>query len=75
MPQHYKLLKPRLNLGPSTTAHVDYANHLFRIFLLLKFLRVSKGIHTSAYSFFIKKKGKNFKRKLRTLTFSTQLDL
>ena len=75
MPQHYQLLKPRLNLGPSTTAHVDYAKYLLRILVLLKFVRVSNGIHTSAYSFFLKKWGKNFKRTLRTLRFFTQLDL
>ena len=69
MPQHYQLLKPRLNLGPSTTAHEDYAKYLLRILVLLKFVRASNGIHTSAYIFFLKKWGGNFKRKLGTLRF------
>ena len=51
MPQLYQLLnKPRLNLGPSTTAHVDYAKYFLRILVLLKFVWVSNRIHTSAYS-------------------------
>ena len=61
-------LKPRLNLGPSTTAHVKYAKYLLRNLVLLKFVRVSNGIHTSANE-------KMFKRKLRTLRIFTQLDL
>ena len=68
MPQYYQLLKPRLNLGPSATAN-DYAKYLVRILVLLKSVRVSNGIHTRAYSFFLKKYGKNFKGKLRPLTF------
>ena len=64
MPQHYQLLKPRSNLGPSTTAHVDYAKYLLMILVLLKLFRVSDGIHTSAYSFLLKKWGKVFKGKL-----------
>ena len=60
MPQYYQLLKPRLNLGPSTTAHVDHAKYLWRILVSLKFVWVSNGIHTSAYSFFLKKWGKIF---------------
>ena len=31
MPQHNQLSKPRLNLGPSTTADVDFAKYLLRI--------------------------------------------
>ena len=50
MPQHYQLSKPRLNLGPSTTAHRDYAKYLLMILVLLKFVRVSSGIHSNAYS-------------------------
>ena len=57
MPPHYQLLKPVLNLGPSATAHVDYAKCLLRILMLLKFFRVSSGIHTSAFSFFLKNWG------------------
>ena len=75
MPQHYQLLKPRLNLGPSATAHVDYAKYLLRILVFLKFVRFSNGIRSSAYSFFLKKWENKFKRKLRTLRFFTQLDL
>ena len=56
MPQHYQLSKPRLNLGPSTTAIVDYAKYLLKILVLLKFVRVSKGIQTNTYSFFLKKR-------------------
>ena len=48
-------LKPRINLGTSTTTHADYAKYLLRILVLLKFVRVSYGIHTIAYSFFLKK--------------------
>ena len=66
MPQYYQLLKARLNLGPSTTAQEAYAKYLLRILVLLKFVRASNGIHTSAYSFFLKKWGKDFKRELRT---------
>ena len=55
MPQHYQILKPRLNLGPLPAVHIDYAKYLLRILVLLKFVRVSNGIHTSAYSFFLKK--------------------
>ena len=43
--------------------------------VLLKFVRASNGIHTSANSFFLKKWGKSFQRKLRALRFFTQLDL
>ena len=68
-------LKPRSNLRPPTTAHVYYAKYLLRILVLLKFVRVSNGIHTSAYSFFLKKWGKIFKRKLGALRYFTQLDL
>ena len=75
MPQHYQLLEPRLNLGSSTTAHVDYTKYLLKILVLLKFVRVSNGIHISAYSFFLKKWGKKFKRTLIALRFFTQLDL
>ena len=67
------VLKPRLNLGPSTTAHVDYANYLLRILAFLKFVRVSNGICIIPYTFFLKKWEKYFKRKLRTLRFFTQL--
>ena len=69
MPQHYQLLKPRLNFGPSTTAHVDYAKYLLRILVLLKFVRVSNGIHTSAYSFFLKKWENFLKEHLEHLDF------
>ena len=69
MPQHYQLLKPRLNLGPSTTAHKDYAKYLVRILVLLKFVRASNGMHTSAYSFFLKKWGKISKENLEHLDF------
>ena len=64
MTQHYQLLKPRLNLGPSRTAHVDYAKYLLRILVLLKFVRISTGIHTSAYSFFLEKWEKFLKENL-----------
>ena len=67
--------KPKLNLGPSATALEDYAKYLLRILVLLKFVRVFNGIHTNAYSFFLKKRKKSFKIKLRTLRFFTQLDL
>ena len=30
MPQHYQLSKPKLNLGPSATAHVDYAKYFIK---------------------------------------------
>ena len=69
MPQHYQLLKPRLNLGLSTTAHKDYAKYLVRILVLLKFVRASNGMHTSAYSFFLKKWGKISKENLEHLDF------
>ena len=36
MPRHYQLVKLRLNLEPSTTAHIDYAKYLLRILVLLK---------------------------------------
>ena len=78
MPQHCQLLKARLNLGPSATAHVDYAKYLLRILVLLKFVRVSSRIHTNAYRFFLKQGRKSFKIKVRTLRFFkqfTQLDL
>ena len=55
-PQHYQLLKPRLNLGLSTAAHVVYAKYLLRMLILLKFVRVSNGIRNDAYSFIFKKK-------------------
>ena len=76
MLQHYQLLKPRLNLGPSTTAHVDYAKYLLSILVLLKFVRASNGIHTSPYCFvFLKIGGEILKQKLRTPSFLTQLNL
>ena len=71
MPQHYQLLKPILNLGLSTSAHVDYAKYLLRILVLLKFVRVSNEIHTSAYSFFLKKCQKFLKKHLEHLDFYT----
>ena len=74
MPQHYQISKPRINLGPSKTAHVDYAKDLLWILVLLKFVRVSNEIHTSGYSFFLKKRNKKFIRKLRTFRFFAQLD-
>ena len=37
------------------TAHVDYARYLLKMLALLKFVLVSNGIHTNAYSFFLKK--------------------
>ena len=58
MPQHYQLSKPRLNIGPSTTAFADYAKYLLRILVLLKFALVSDGIYTNAYSFFFLKNEK-----------------
>ena len=62
MLQHYQLSKPRLNLGPSITTLVEYAKYLVRILVLLKFVPVPYGIHTTnAYSFFIKKKKKKLK--------------
>ena len=61
MPQHYQLLKPRLNLGPSATAHVDYAKYLSKILV--------SGIHTSAYSFFLKNGEKILKEHLEHLDF------
>ena len=51
IPQHYQLLKPRLSLWPSTTAHVYHAKYLLRILVLLKFVQVSNATHTNAYSF------------------------
>ena len=71
MPQHYQLLKPRLNLGPSTAARVVYAKSLLRILTLLKFFRVSNGIHTNAYSFFLKKWGEILKEHIEHLNFLT----
>ena len=47
---------------------------LCKIFVKM-FVPVSNGIHSSAYSFCLRKWGKNFKRKLRTFRFFTQLDL
>ena len=68
MPQHYQLSRLRLNLGPSTTTLAEYAKYLLRILVLLKFVWVSNGIHTNAYSFFfLKKRKQRFKIKLRTL--------
>ena len=67
MYQHYQLVKPRLNLRPSTTAHVDYAKYLLRILVLSKFVRASNGIYTNAYSFFFKKK--KIKENLEHLDF------
>ena len=63
MPQYCQLLKPRLNLVPSTTAHADYAEYLLKILVLLKFFRDSNRIHTSACSFFLKKWEQVFKKK------------
>ena len=42
--------KAKINLGPSATAHVDYAEYLLRILVLLKFVWVSNGIDTNAYN-------------------------
>ena len=67
MPHHYHLLKPRLNLGPSRTAHVAHAKYFLRI--LSEFARVCTGIHTSAYSSFLKKSRKSFKEHLEHLDF------
>ena len=47
-------VNPRIDLGPSETAHVNYAKYMLKILALLKFVRVSNGIHTNAYSFFLK---------------------
>ena len=69
MPQYYQLSKPRINLGPAATAHVDYAKYWLKILALLKFVRFSNGIHTNAYSFFLKKGNRVLKKKLRTLRF------
>ena len=69
MPQHYQHSKPLLNLGPSTTAHVDYAKYLLGILVLLKFVLVSNVIHTSAYSFFKKTKCFLFKENLECFDF------
>ena len=69
MPHHYQLSKPRLNLGPSTTAFVDYAKYFLRVLVMLKFVRVSNGIHTNSYSFFFKKMEKTFKIKFEHLDF------
>ena len=55
MPEYYQLSKPRINLGPSVTAHVDYAKYLLKFLALLKCVRASGGIHTNVYSFFLKK--------------------
>ena len=51
MPQHYQLLKTRLiNIGPSTTAHLDYAKYLLSILVLLKiFYAVGPVIHAKSY--------------------------
>ena len=47
MPRHYQFPKLRLNLEPSTTAHVDYAKYLLGILDLLKiFYTVGPIIHT-----------------------------
>ena len=75
MPQYYQLSKPRINLGPSATAHVDYAKYWLKILALLKFVRFSNGIHTNAYSFFLKKGNRVLKENLEHLDLFTQLDL
>ena len=43
-----------INLGPSETVRVDYEKYLLKILPLLKFVRVSNGIHTNACSFYLK---------------------
>ena len=40
MPEHYQLLKPRLNFGPSTTS-VGYTKYLLRILILFMFVQQS----------------------------------
>ena len=65
MLQHYQLLKPRLNLGPSTTAHVHYAKYLLRILVLLKSLMESTLVHIA---FFLNGE-KNLKENLEHLDF------
>ena len=60
MPQHYQLLKPRLNLGPSTAA-------LLKIFVK-EFVRVFNGIQTSTCSFFFLKNGEKLKKKKKKKT-------
>ena len=75
MPQYYQLSKPRINLGPAATAHVDYAKYWLKILALLKFVRFSNGIHTNAYSFFLKKGNRVLKENLEHLDLFTQLDL
>ena len=52
MSQHYQFSNPRSNLGPLTTANVDYAKYLKGNLVLVKFVRVSNGIPTNAPSFF-----------------------
>ena len=57
MPQYYQLSKPRINLGPSAAAHVDIAKYLFKDLGFIEFCPslYYNGIHTNAYSFFLKK--------------------
>ena len=47
--------KARIKSWTIATAQVDYAKYLLRTLVLLKFVGVSNGIHTSAYCFFLKK--------------------
>ena len=65
--------KPRINLGPSATAHVDYAKYLWKILALLKFVRVSNWIRTNPYSFFLKKGKRVSKLNLEHLDLRTEL--
>ena len=69
MPQHYQLLKPRLNLRPSKTAHIDYAKYLLRILVLLKFVRVSMESTLVHIVFFLKNGEKFLKEHLEHLDF------
>ena len=42
--------KDKINIGPSTTAHLDYAKYLLRILVLLKiFYAVGPIIHAKSY--------------------------
>ena len=64
MPQHYQLLKPRLNLRPSTTAHVDYAKCLLGILVLSCFSESPVESILVHVVFFLKNGGKFLKEHL-----------
>ena len=71
-PSTLSAFKAKIKFWTINNCSLDYAKYLLKILVLLKFAQVSNGIDFSAYSFFLKKWGKNFKRKLRTLRSFTQ---